>query len=113
MKTNLNFGQALEAVKEGKLIAREGWNGKEMFVFIRPEDTLDIDTLVHKIKSLPSAVKGWFANKTNPSDENRLDGSTQIKFTGYLCMKAADNSIVNGWLASQTDMLAKDWEIIN
>lgn len=35
-----------------------------------------------------------------------------IKFDAYLCMKAADNTIVNGWLASQSDMLADDWVII-
>lgn len=34
----MKFGEALEAVKEGKLIARSGWNGKGMFVFQRPED---------------------------------------------------------------------------
>lgn len=36
-----------------------------------------------------------------------------VKFTAYLCMKAADGSIVNGWLASQTDMLAEDWTILD
>ena len=45
----------------------------------------------------------------NPEIENGLDGESKVKFTSYLCMKAADGSIVNGWLASQTDMLAKDW----
>lgn len=109
--TGLTFGLALEAVKQGKLIAREGWNGKGMFVFQRPEDYIAINTLVH-IVSLPESVKGWFAKQTYPNKENRLDGTTQIKFTGYLCMKAADGSIVNGWLASQTDMLAEDWTIV-
>lgn len=36
----------------------------------------------------------------------------RIKFTAYLCMKAADGTVVNGWLASQTDMLANDWMIV-
>ena len=113
MERNLNFGQAIEAVKNGKLISREGWNGKAMFVFQRPEDSLDVDTIAHKVKSLPNSVKAYFAAKTNPSDTNRLDGSTLIKFTAYLCMKAADGTIVNGWLASQTDMLSNDWCILD
>lgn len=113
MKNNLTFGEAIEAAKEGKLIARSGWNGKNMFVFQRPEDNLEIDTIVHKVKSLPQAVKNHFANRCNPEDPQRLDGSFQIKFTAYLCMKAADNSIVNGWLASQTDMLSSDWCILD
>jgi hypothetical protein len=27
-------------------------------------------------------------------------------------MKTADNCILMGWLASQTDILAEDWEIL-
>jgi hypothetical protein len=112
MKSKLNFGQAVESAKAGNLIAREGWNGKGMFVFMRPSDELDVETIVHKVKSLPIALKGYFGNKTNPNDPQRLDGATKIKFTAYLCMKAADESIVNGWLASQTDMLAEDWMVL-
>ena len=33
----MKFGEALEEVKKGALIARAGWNGKGMFVFQRPE----------------------------------------------------------------------------
>lgn len=48
----MRFGEALEAVKEGKLIARCGWNGKGMFVFLRPEDSLSTEMVVNKVKSL-------------------------------------------------------------
>ena len=34
MSENLNFGQAIEALKQGKRIARQGWNGKGMFLFL-------------------------------------------------------------------------------
>lgn len=107
MTENLNFGTAIEAAKEGKLIARKGWNGKGMFVFQRPEDVLTME-FIPKVKSLPDSVKKWLENNVTP--DNNLTG--EIKFTAYLCMKAADGSIVNGWLASQTDMLAEDWCII-
>lgn len=99
----MNFGEALQAVKEGKLIQREGWNGKGMFVFQRPQDVLDFQ-FIQNVKSLPEAVKKYYAN--------RSDLDTGITFTAYLCMKTADNTIVNGWLASQTDMLAEDWSIL-
>lgn len=69
----MKFGEALEEVKKGALIARAGWNGKGMFVFQRPEDWLSTDIIVNKVKSLP---------------------------------------IVNGWLASQSDMLADDWMVV-
>ncbi len=103
---NLTFGQAIEAVKQGKLIAREGWNGKGMFVFQRPADELDPVFITDKVKSLPQAYKDTLKNVTFSEGE-------KIKFTAYLCMKAADNSVVNGWLASQTDMLSSDWCILD
>lgn len=110
--SNLTFGAALEAVKEGKLIARSGWNGKGMFVFMRPADELGISMLVEKVKSLPQSVKDYYATRDSfrhPSEQ----GLTKVMFTAYLCMKTADDTIVNGWLASQTDMLAEDWCILD
>ncbi len=101
---NKTFGEALEAAKKGMRIARFGWNGKGMFVFQRPEDSLDRQMVIEKVKSLPASVKKYFAE-----EEGEVQGT--IRFTAYLCMYAADKSIVNGWLASQTDMLANDWVI--
>lgn len=109
---NQTFGAALEAAKQGKRIARAGWNGKGMFVFERPADTLTADFIVNTVKSLPQSVKNYYKElydfhvEVHPAD-------AKITFGAYLCMKAADNSIVNGWLASQTDMLAEDWEILD
>ena len=100
------FGQALESLKRGHLVARKGWNGKGMFIFMRPEDSLPTNMIVNQVKSLPESFKRWVANNYGDSETDR------IKFTAYLCMKAADGTIVNGWLASQTDMLANDWVIV-
>lgn len=105
---NLTYGQALLAVKTGKLIARAGWNGKDMFVFMRPSDEIPVSVVVNQVKSLPQSVKEYFKKKHPVSSEQE----DKIKFLPYLCMKAADDSIVNGWLASQTDMLSEDWQII-
>ena len=52
---NMTFGEALEAIKKGELVCREGWNGKGMFIFQRPEDCLSTDMVVNKVKSLPDA----------------------------------------------------------
>jgi hypothetical protein len=109
--SKLSYGQALEAVKEGKLISRSGWNGKGMFVFMRPADELEVGFIIDKVKSLPQSVKDFYKRqdeKEMPSEQ----GLKKIMFTPYLCMKAADNSIVNGWLASQTDMLSGDWGVL-
>ena len=100
----MNFGQAIEALKQGKLVARKGWNGTGMFIFMRPSAELSTDVIVNQVQSLPAAFKAWVAAHYGdaPTDV--------IKFTAYLCMKAADGTVVNGWIASQTDMLSEDWE---
>lgn len=108
MTTNLNFGQALEAVKQGKLISREGWNGKGMHIYLNL-GSVD-NTADHKLY-------------VEVGDQAYLNG---IKYDLFLTgdigtvtrnpninMKTADGSIITGWLASQTDMLAEDWCILN
>lgn len=106
------FGAALVAVQEGRCIARLGWNGKRMFVFQRPADDLPISFLP-KVKSLPEKVKEYllrgFAGETHRGTGEEIT----VHFGAYLCLLAADGSVVNGWLASQTDMLATDWIVLD
>lgn len=111
----MNFGEAIENAKQGKLVARKGWNGKGMFVFMRPADELHVGFVAKSIKSLPQSVKDYYYQDCVDEHGNPLDLAPDdvVKFTAYLCMKAADGTIVNGWLASQTDMLAEDWTVVN
>ena len=111
MLENLSFGAALEVAKAGGLIARQGWNGKGMFVFMRPADELNVEFVVDKVKSLPQSVKDYYLQDIINEKGERVpvEETDTVKFTAYLCMKAADGTIVNGWLASQTDMLSNDW----
>ena len=101
-----SFGQALKSIQRGRLVTRQGWNGRGMFIFQRPEDSLPTNIIVNQVKSLPESFKRWVSDNYGDSE------SDKIKFTAYLCMKAADGTVVNGWLASQTDMLASDWMIV-
>ena len=80
----MDFGEAIKALKEGKKVARSGWNGKGMFLFLAKGENL---TACICTDDMPSC-------------------------TDSICMKTAQNTIVVGWLASQTDMLADDWIII-
>jgi len=108
MNTLVDFGSAIKALKEGKRVARIGWNDNGMFVFMRPADTCKL-TQVLGFKSLPNCFKDYLELENQPiTTENEPD----VTFNAYLCMKAADGSIVNGWLASQTDILAEDWVIL-
>lgn len=107
------FGQAIVSMQRGNLVTRKGWNGKGMFIFMRPADELHVSFVAKEIKSLPQRVKDYYYQDC--IDENgtpiELGKSDVVKFTAYICMKAADGTIVNGWLASQSDMLANDWMI--
>jgi len=112
---NLSFGAALEVAKAGGRIARQGWNSKGMFVFMRPAHELHISVVVEAEKSLPQSVKDYYAQDVTDEKGVRnypADKNDTVKFTAYLCMKAADGTIVNGWIASQTDMLSNDWTIL-
>ena len=100
-----NFGQAIQSLKNGKLVARKGWNGKGMFIFMRPGDRLDDNFIVKNVKSVPEKFKTYVIKN--------MDFDSSTYFTPYLCMKAADGTVVNGWLASQTDMLSEDWELVD
>ncbi len=99
------FGQAIGSLRHGFLVAREGWNGKGMFLFMRPFDSLDDSFVIDTMKSAPYNYKEWLKN--HPSEEGR------VLFREYICLKAADGSVVNGWLPSQTDMLAYDWVLVD
>ena len=82
----MDFGEAIKALKEGKRIARTGWNGKGMFLLYVPSEKWGI---IDKI--------GLGIPKGN--------------LLSWIGMKTADGKFVP-WLASQTDMLADDWIII-
>lgn len=85
----LTFGLAIEALKQGKKVARAGWNGKGMWLKLVP--------------ALNYAIVRF-----NDKEENINAVKEVLPWIG---MKTADNCFVP-WLASQTDMLAEDWVII-
>ena len=95
----MTFGDALEALKQGKRIARAGWNGKGMFLFLLPAND-GIPTKVIHDPALREVI------------ETELGGDT-FDALGSIRMFTADKKILTGWLASQTDMLCEDWEILD
>lgn len=112
MNKNLNFLQALEATRQGKRVAREGWNGKGMFIFERPADELERGFIITKVKSIPQSVKDFLQKedeKLDPSEQ----GLTKVKFEAYLCMYSADNSMIHAWCPTDSDLLAEDWQVLD
>jgi hypothetical protein len=95
----MNFGQAIEALKEGKKVAREGWNGKGMFVFKQVSSNVGIQ-YVPNMQSLPQSVKDEFVKR----GEN-------LSYLNQMCIVKSDNTI-DSWVASSSDTFAEDWQIV-
>ncbi len=86
----LSFGLAVEAMKIGHRVARKGWNGKGMFLFLVPGSTF-------KVNRAP--LLGIYPE------------GTEINYRPHIDMKTVDGEIVP-WVASQSDILVDDWEIV-
>ncbi|MFG1371475.1 DUF2829 domain-containing protein [Xanthobacter oligotrophicus] len=86
----MTFGDALAALKAGKRVARAGWNGKGMFLFLVPGSTF----------------------KANREPLLSIMGEgTEVQYHAHIDMKTAQGYVVP-WLASQADMLADDWGLV-
>ena len=101
----MSFGHALVALESGLRVARAGWNGKNMWIAYTPGSILDAAQAKdgHAVK--------YRANELN-ADLPHDGTERQIELLPHIDMRAADGSMVIGWLASQTDMRAKDWCIV-
>lgn len=100
------FNNALLLLKAGAKVARSGWNGKGMFLV--HSDSIGFN-LVDEDMHVPLDENPEV--RVMPTDI--LEGESQaFKFCPFIAMKTANGEIVP-WLASQTDMLAVDWVIVN
>lgn len=88
----LSFGDAVAALKEGLHVERAGWNGKGMFLYYVPANKYPASRNEH------GTMIGVFEDDMVP-------------YGAYIAMKTAQNNVVP-WLASQTDVLAEDWQIV-
>jgi len=103
----MNFGQAIEALKEGKRVARDGWNGKGLFVFMQVPAQIGKD-IVPKMQSLPQSVKDEFQRRfDNPSEQ--IDA---IYYSNQMAIVNQSN-LINGWAPSSSDALSDDWIVLD
>lgn len=86
----MDFGDSVRALKGGKRVARTGWNGKGMFLFL---------------------VNGSTFQVNRPPLLGIYPEGTVIDYLPHIDMRTDDGSIVP-WLASQSDVLAEDWIIV-
>lgn len=91
------IGWAVEALKNGHRVQRQGWNGKGMFLAYCHGGRFDLFAVA---PSCPSLAE-WMDSESGPADK-------EISSLPYIAMKTATGEVVP-WLASQTDLLAEDW----
>lgn len=84
---NMDFGQAIQSLKNGMRVQREGWNGKNQYIELATNISY-------------KNVKGEVINA-----EHEAIGNKAIAFVGT-------SGVQLGWLASQADMLAEDWRVV-
>lgn len=84
----MNFGLAVEAVKKGLRVARAGWNGKDMYVFLA--ESIEFTTM---------------------ADMSEF-GDQDVEVSDLLVLRTAQKTLQPGWLATQSDILADDWYIV-
>ena len=83
----MNFGKAIDLLKKGKKVSRKGWNGKNQYI------------------ELASNISYKNADGEIININHKTIGNKAIAFVGT-------SGIQIGWLASQSDMLSDDWELI-
>lgn len=93
----MDFSEALLALKSGHRIRRAGWNGKGMWICLGQGHDNN------------PAENFWNQHTREFAEQN--GGSAKV--LPYIIMKTADRAILMGWLASQTDILADDWELVS
>lgn len=89
----MDFGEALTALKDGKRVTRTGWNGADMWIVYQ--------------KGYPDGI----AINANTAQATGIEQGTVCRFRPYLMMFTAQGDFVP-WVASQTDVLADDWETV-
>ena len=93
----MTFGDALLMLKAGKRVARAGWNGKGMWLALSCNGSRQVPY-----------QSFWSEHHAQHAKEQGGYATVLPSIT----MKTATGEILMGWLASQTDMLAEDWQVV-
>lgn len=95
----MNFGLIIEALKQGKLAQREGWNGKGMFIMKQIPTEIGLD-VIPKMQSVQQSAKDILLNRC-----------TTLKYENQMLIIKEDGT-ADSWVPSSSDVFAEDWIII-
>lgn len=86
----MDFGAALQALRDGERVARDGWNGKGMWLVLVPGSTITVEAGRPVGDAAPDLI------------------GQQVEYRPHIDMYTADGQLVP-WHATQSDLLADDW----
>lgn len=95
----MDFGDAIEVLKQGGAIRRSGWNGKGLFVVKQIPAHIESD-VIPKMQSLPQSAKDLI-----------LKGKGFVDYTSQCLIYNENTGRADSWVPSVSDMFAEDWEI--
>jgi len=95
------IGWAVKQLQDGKKVCRAGWNGKGMWIVLMPE------------LNLPPYSTQEPGAKVNDRTAKHIGADTPLESQPYISMWTAQGKWQPGWLASQPDLLATDWEVVD
>ena len=115
-----DFGGAIKALKEGKRVQREGWNGKGLYVFMQVPAVISVENTVPNMQSLPPLVKADLTNRhfkyvveTQVEKKFKTKHTITIAYTNQLALVNTNNNDITGWSPSTSDALAEDWVLLD
>lgn len=95
----MDFGKAIEALKEGKLVSRSGWNGKGLFVMKQIPAEIGLD-IIPKMQSVQESAK-----------ELLIHRETTLKYENQMLIVKEDGT-ADSWVPSSSDVFAEDWFVV-
>lgn len=96
----MDFGNAIKALKFGKAIRRKGWNGKGLFVVKQVPAHIGSD-IIPKMQSLPQSAKDLI-----------LAGKGFVNYASQCLIYNENNGRADSWVPSISDVFAEDWEVV-
>jgi len=91
----MNFGTALEALKQSKKVARTGWNGPSQYLFYLPSAVVPIENIhTEPLRSIAEANGG------------------SVECLPAIRLKNAQEKVMTGWVPTVSDLLAEDWCVL-
>ena len=95
----MDFGKAIEALKEGKLVSRSGWNGKGLFVMKQIPAEIGLD-IIPKMQSVQESAKKLLIHR-----------ETTLKYENQMLIVKEDGT-ADSWVPSSSDVFAEDWFVV-